>query len=115
MKTVLRILALLGLLVVYAPGGSFNTGGVVTCPTSGAKRLATTSTKATWWLAQALSTNTGSIYFGGSNVTTSTGVYVTKGDSLSAPPHGNAAVYDLNQVWFACTANTDSLTFIYQQ
>ena len=118
MKKLLFAIALL-LLVAAPVGRSANfLHGSVTCPGSGTAQLASTATKASFIVAQSplLPTpNTGRIHFGGSGVTTSGGVYILPGDSYSWPPEGNSAVFDLRQIYFACTVNSDIVTFDYVQ
>ncbi len=99
-------------LVRAAGGGQ----GSQTCPSSGSKRISSTSLKTTIWFVQAPSANTGQVYIGfSSGVTTSTGIYLNAGDSLTNPPQGNAATHDLSQVYIACTQSADSITYSYEQ
>jgi len=114
MMTLRLILIALLLSMTPAKSGSFMSGSN-TCPTSGNKAVASSTTKAVWYVIQTPTSNGGKIYVGGSNVTTSTGTALSAGDSLSAPPQGNSAAYDLAKTYIACTVNTDSVTYIYAQ
>jgi hypothetical protein len=89
--------------------------GANTCPTSGAKAVSATSARSVTWTVQAPLANTGKIYIGGPTVTTSTGIALNPGDGYTNPSQGNAASYDLSQVYFACTVSGDSITYVYQQ
>lgn len=89
--------------------------GSTTCPTSGVKAVTSTQSKGPWFVIMASPGNTGKIYVGGSNVSSTTGVYLNAGDSLSGPPQGNTAAYDLNKTYFACSVNTDSVQYIQVQ
>lgn len=107
-------LALLTFALVLR-GGDLKSGSN-TCPSSGAKAVsATSNTTASFWTVQAPVGNTGKIYLGGASITTATGVALFAGDSLTAPTHGNTQPYNLNRTFFACTVNTDTITFVYQQ
>lgn len=108
------LLATLLSLPALCPAGATGNGSV-TCPTSGAKQIASTGKAVTWLIVQSVSTNAGNIYFGGSAVSTSSGVYIIPGGSISFPTQGNTATYNLASIYFACATNTDSLTYTYQQ
>lgn len=112
MKTL--VLAALILLAPALRSGGF-TSASQTCPSSGNKKVASSTTKAVWYIIQAPSANTGKVYVGGSTVTTSTGAYLSAGDSLSAPPQGGAAAYDLSNTYIACTQAADTITYFYAQ
>lgn len=114
MKPLLRFAALLLALAIALPAGNV-TSGSNTCPTSGAKKVSSTSTRAIHVTIQADTTNMGYIHLGGSAVTTSTGVYLGAGDANTLPPASNSAQYDLSQIYFACTVNTDTIVFTYLQ
>ena len=118
MLTRLSYLAFILLCGAHHAGSANFLHGSVACPGSGTAQLASVSTKASFIVAQSplLPTpNTGRIHFGGSGVTTSGGVYILPGDSYSWPPEGNSAVFDLRQIYFACTVNSDIVTFDYVQ
>lgn len=104
-------------LLVELHGASFRNGSN-TCPTSGAKQLSSTSIRASWVTVQspaAPSANTGRLHFGDSTVTTSNGVYISPGGTYTFPTEGNSAVYDLSNIYFACSVNTDIVNFNYLQ
>lgn len=114
----LLVLSMLILAGAWSAGSANFISTTVSCPSSGTQRLASVSTKASLIVAQSplLPTpNTGRIHFGDSSVTTSGGVYILPGDPYSFPPEGNSQVYDLRQIYFACTVNTDVLTLNYVQ
>lgn len=85
--------------------------GSTACPGSGNVVVSTSADKGTSWTIQAPSTNTGKVYIGGSNVTTSNGVYLNAGDSATALTQSNASPYSLNATWIACTAPADTVTW----
>lgn len=116
MKFCGRLLALILLVtgVAVAPAAQPRSGKN-TCPTSGAKQVSATSARASTFTVQGTTANTGTIYVGDSTVDTSTGVALTGNDAFTFPPQGNAAAYDLKTTYFACTVNTDTITFIYVQ
>jgi len=87
----------------------------VACPSSGAKVVSSSQIKASWVLLQSPYANTGTIYVGGSNVSTTVGAQLLFGDSLNAPPQGNSQVFDLGLIYFACSVNTDTVTVLYAQ
>jgi hypothetical protein len=116
MKT-LRFIAILLGLAVAIPAGNVSSGSN-TCPTSGAKRVAASSIRAITFTVQAPSApvaNTGYICLGDSAVSTTKGVCLGGGDAFTFAPASNSAAYDLTQVWFACSVNTDLITYNYLQ
>ncbi len=113
----LRALALLFCLAVAIPAGNVSNGSN-TCPTSGTKRIASASIKSISFTVQAPAApvaNTGYVCLGGSAVTTTTGVCLGGGDSFTFSPASNTAQYDLTQIYFVCSVNTDLITYTYLQ
>jgi len=88
------------------------TSGSTTCPTSGAKRVASSSTKAITVTIQVPLANAGVIYLGGSTISSTTGIQLNKGDSFTFAPASNSNSWDLFQIYFACSTNTDTITWI---
>lgn len=113
MKRILLVLSLLLMQgAILHPASP--TSGSTTCPTSGAKRVVSTSTPAITATIQVPVGNSGTvIYLGGSTVSTSTGIALYKGDSYTFPAAGNSNSLNLFQVYFVCSANTDTITWIY--
>ena len=118
MRTTLRLLAISLFLVLalplIAPAGQFGHGSN-TCPASGSKAVSASTLYVSEWIVQAPAANTGSVYFGGSTVTTSTGTYIAPGGSIHYSPHGTSDTFNLAQIYFACTVNTDGITYTYVQ
>ena len=113
----LRFVAILFGLAIAIPAGNIGNGSN-TCPTSGTKRIASASLRATQFTLQAPAapvSNTGYICIGGASVTTTTGACLGGGDSIFMPPVGNSAAYDLTQIYFVCSVNTDLLVYTYLQ
>lgn len=114
MKAVLYLSALLAIAFSLLRGAS-PISGTTTCPISGTRVLVSTSTKVSTYtiVAPAAPTaNTGVVCFGNTSITTTTGPCLLPGSSYTAPTQGNNAAYDLSQVSFACTVNTDTLKYI---
>lgn len=107
------------LIVCVAMSSSLRSGGFISgsnsCPASGNKQVTSSKASAAWYVIQAPTANTGRVYIGDSGVTTSEGVFLSSGDSLSAPPRGNTASYNLADVYIACTETTDTITYVYAQ
>lgn len=117
MKSLIRVLVLCGLIAIPAALEAGNiSNGAKTCPASGRIALSATSIKASWVSIQAPSTNSGSVYVGGSTV-----VVTTSANGLAAngaffmPPLANVAPYELSQIYIACTNSGDLVTFTYFQ
>jgi len=120
----LRLIPLLLILALPATTAALKSGRT-TCPTSGVKQLATsttTSTKAIWISLQTPADNTGTIAFGGTNVVavascngTTVGNCLSAGGTAFLPPVSNTAALDLSQTWFACTVAADVLSYNYLQ
>jgi hypothetical protein len=118
MRILRRLLVLCTFLALPAlcPAGSFSNGSAaVSCPSSGNEQLTSTQLIVAWAVIQAPAANTGNVYFGGSGVTTSNGVYIVPGGSLNLPPRSNTAAFNLSGVYMACTQSGDSVTYIYAQ
>lgn len=109
----MRFFSLFTCLTLLLFAGMPKTGST-TCPTSGNKQVNSTSAKALMYVIQAPSANTGSVCIGGSDVTTSNSPCLAAGQTMSGNPAGNAYVYDLSVIYFACTANTDTVRWSYQ-
>ena len=124
-----RTLRFLGLLLLLAIPCTIRSAalksGRTTCPTSGVKQLATsttTSTKAIWISLQSPADNTGTIAFGGSNVVavascngTIVGNCLLPAGTGFLPAVSNTASLDLSQTWFACTVSADVIAYNYLQ
>lgn len=115
-RTAATLLLLASLLLAGLNSGS------QTCPSSGSKAVIAAqsscpgaSCKSISWTIQAPVGNTGTVYVGGSTVTTSSGVALVAGASATSLTQGNAFPYDLTQTFIACTASGDSITFNYTQ
>lgn len=114
---IIRLAVLLFCLCLAVPAGNVGNGSN-TCPTSGTKRIASSSLRVTQFLIQAPAapvSNTGYICIGGASVTTTTGACLGGGDSIFMPPVSNSAAYDLTQIYFVCSVNTDLITYTYLQ
>lgn len=86
-----------------------------TCPSSGRIQVSSTQTKASAVFIQAPTTNTGLIYVGGSDVTTSNAAAIQAFGSFTFPAQANVQPYDLSQIFIACTVNTDVIRVTYVQ
>lgn len=113
----IRLAALLLGLSLAIPAGNIGNGSN-TCPTSGTKKISSSSIRATQFTLQAPAapvSNTGYICIGGASVTTTTGACLGGGDSIFMPPVSNSAAYELNNIYFVCSVNTDLITYTYLQ
>ena len=110
MKRIIFTLALLPFLALPTHSG-IPINGSQTCPSSGNKRLSTTSTKTIQLTIAAPFTNTGNITIGGSGVTTTNAILLLPGGSFNFAPQGNASSHDLSQTFFACTVSADSVVW----
>jgi hypothetical protein len=116
MRTIRFIALLLG-LAICIPAGNVSSGSN-TCPTSGAKRISASSIRSITFTVQAPAApvaNTGYVCLGSSAVTTTSGVCLGGGDAFTFAPASNSAAYDLTQIWFVCSVNTDLITYTYLQ
>ncbi len=114
---ILRAAVLLFCLCLVVPAGNIGNGSN-TCPTSGTKRIASSSIKSISFTVQAPAApvaNMGYVCIGGSAVTTTSGVCLGGGDSLTFGAASNTAQYDLTQIYFVCSVNTDLITYTYLQ
>lgn len=104
-------LLLLAFLVIVTPqfAGDFVSGSN-TCPTSGAKQVSATSYNVMNLVVTAGLSNAGQIHLGGSNVTTSDGGVLTPGASFFASKPSNSV--NPATLYFACTTNTDTISWI---
>ena len=106
----LRLVVSLLILVSATFSGDFVSGSA-TCPSSGNAHVSPTPYNLYQFTMTAGLSNTGVIYIGGSNITTSNGGGVlTPGASYNASKP-NAGV-NPSSLYFACTVNTDTLTWI---
>ena len=108
MRTALCILALF-LMALPTYSGDYVSGSA-TCPSSGAAHVSPTSYQLYQVTVQALSTNGGIIYLGGSTVTSATGVSLTPGASYNSQKTNTGV--NPSTMYFACSVNTDGLTWI---
>lgn len=117
MKFLARIFVLLSGLLILAPSAKTGTvgSGSQTCPTSGNKRVSSSNIFATYVSIQAPIGNTGTVFVGGSTVTTSQGNGILALGTVGFAPHANAAVFNLNQIYFACSVSADSVYYLYIQ
>ncbi len=114
---ILRALALLFCLAIAIPAGNVSNGSN-SCPTSGTKRIASSSIRSISFTIQAPAApvaNTGYVCLGGASVTTTTGVCLGGGDSYTFGAASNSSQYDLTQIYFVCSVNTDLITYTYLQ
>lgn len=84
--------------------------GSATCPSSGNARVSTTGYNLMQLSVTATLTNAGYIHLGGSSVDTSSGGVLTPGGSYNASKP--SAAVNPATLYFACTVNTDTLTWI---
>ena len=105
------------LFVAWSLYGAQITSSSAACPGAigNTVTMASVTTKASWLLIQAPSTNAASVYLGGANVTTSNGLIIVPGASLNFPTQGNAGVYDLSKIEMICGNNTDSVRIMFGQ
>ena len=112
----MRKLLLLFLLVLVPARPAKFTSGSVTCPASGTKQVSTVQQKAEMIIFQGLQTNAGRIYIGDTTVTVTSAVWIASaGTTTLTLPLANAHIYDLSQIYFACTTSTDTLGYVYLQ
>lgn len=123
MKHILRVLFLVILGVIGANPAQVHPLSL-TCPSGGTKQLSTASVPVSWINFQTPSDNAGAIYIGDSSVTgtsASCNASGSKGTCLTAsgtsflPPLANVSAYNLSNIYFVCTTNTDSLIGTYLQ
>jgi len=113
---VTRLFALFFLVMGLAVAPAANVkSGSATCPSSGSKQVSTTSLKVIKLDIMAPLANTGTVYIGGSTISSTTGIPVTNASGYSFPPVSNSASYDLSNIYFACSQSADSITFLYLQ
>lgn len=100
------------------------TGGATTVTTAGTPvQLSTSPQKATILTIQAKSTNTGTIWVGGTTVSASGKIGVALGPpttagqpgaSVAFNPQGNAAVYTLSEFWLDATVSGEGVTYAWK-
>ena len=82
-----------------------------------AQPLAATRTPASWVLIQAAKGNAGSVYIGGQGITngttTTNGIELAKGDTISFPAMGVTEPYELSTVFVNADTNSDKVRVIY--
>jgi hypothetical protein len=106
------IFALLLLAIPVHPAGVGS--GKTSCPVSGAKAAGSVTGISTWTI-QAPGTNLGTINFGGSNVTSTTGLQLYPNGSYTFQPQANAVPYSQSNTYFICSNSADGITFTYVQ
>jgi hypothetical protein len=89
--------------------------GSTTCPSSGNKALTNTQTKVSVLTVQSAFGNAGTIYLGGSTVSSTSGLQLLVGDSYTFQTQGNSQPYDLSKTYFACSNSADTVVFTYTQ
>jgi hypothetical protein len=110
MKRLLLLILSAGLALAIDPNGTTKT--VTTAGT--AVRLAASSTPAAWVTIQALSTNTGVICVGGSNVLAAMKNGTCLAAGQAAPFYATPAyIYDLNTIWIDSTVNGEGVGVTY--
>jgi hypothetical protein len=112
---VLFVVLLLAAPTATYSGNVGNPSAAVSCPSSGNKVISSTSLRVTTFTLYAPTANTGFITWGGSTVSTTNAPPLYHTDSYTAPTTGNAAPYDLSQIYFACSASGDTLVYNYLQ
>ncbi len=100
------------------------TGGSTTVTTSGVPvQLSTTPQKVTILTIQAKSTNTGTIWVGGSNVSAANGIGIALGPSgvagqpgasVGYGPQGNAPAYTLSEFFLDATVSGEGVTYAWK-
>lgn len=103
MRTILLLLAL------FVSSALALTNGTVAMTTGTAVRVSSTSQKCTGYLIQAASTNAAVIYFGPSTVTSSNGIKLVAGASISWFPSGTSFIYDMNQIYLLGTTGDSAV------
>jgi len=82
-----------------------------------AQPLVASRAPAGWVLMQAAKGNTGSVYIGGTGITngttTTNGIELAKGDTISFPAMGITEPYDLATIFVNADTNNDKLRVIY--
>jgi hypothetical protein len=112
LPTLLASLILLPLLLHSANFFS----GATACPVSGAAtRIRSSSTPSSSWTVQTPSGNSGTIYLGGADISTTTGLALAKSTSFTQQPLGNSASFNLFNIWFLCSSSNDTITYVYVQ
>lgn len=85
---------------------------------TGTTRLTTATTKAYSLLLQAPSTNSGKIYVGDSSVSSTQGIELAAGQSITMSPIKNGGRIEsvpLNSVYFIAATTGDKVKILYQQ
>lgn len=89
--------------------------GSQTCPASGAKAVSSTSVAVSTFTIQAPFGNAGTVYVGGSNVSSTVGNQLPASWSFAPPAHGQNTSFNLTGVFFACSNSADSIVYTYIQ
>lgn len=91
--------------------------GSKTVATAGTRvALASVRTPASWVHIQSKTANTGSIYVGGSTVTSLSGIELPSAlDSHQLPPIGDILAYDLQDIYVDAAVNGEGVKFVYSQ
>ena len=113
-----RFAVLIVLVVVFAAYAAAPVTITVTCPVSGNTPLVSpqsSRTQVATYTIQAPITNTGTVYFGGNNVSSSStnGLYLLAGMAYTEPPQGNSAKWDVSQTYISCTVSADVVKVKY--
>ena len=106
-------LKLMFLMLVLALGTGRSSrfiSGSASCPTSGNAQVSTTGYNLFSLTVSAGSINTGSIYLGGTGVTTSSGIYLASSASSYSVTLPFAGL-NPSALYFACTVSGDSVTW----
>jgi len=112
------------LLLLIALSLSAYTGGNATVTTAGTPvQLSTSTTKATVLTITAKSTNTGTIWIGGSTVSAANKIGIPlgpppaagqPGGSITFNPAGNAAFYTLSEFYLDATVSGEGVSYAYK-
>jgi len=107
--------ALLGLLVValVAVAGTIQTTTVTVTNAGTRVQVSTTPVWATLVILQADPNNTGQIYVGGSNVSSSNGIVLQPLDGLTITPAQGRRV-DLREIWVDASTNNQSVRVMWR-
>lgn len=112
MKQLLKLFTFLLVLSSVTFTGQFYSGKA-TCASSGNKQVSTTSVNLYTLTVTANIANGGIVYVGASNVDTTMGTPLVPTGSYTVT-RGSAAV-NVNGLYFACTVNTDGVSWVGSQ
>ena len=81
------------------------------------EQLITVATSVRTVIIQSKRANTDNIFVGDSNISSTTGISIAPGDSISFDPpkdkHGTNSLFDLSDFWLDSAVNGEGVTFIY--